>query len=395
MNKVTTIHLNGNAFQLEESAYEALRNYLDNAARQLEGNPDRQEILADIERAIADKCRAVLGPHKTVVVSGEVETILAEVGPVQDPTEGPNETAGAGATSPGGQGGASSQSQGTGSPARRLYKIKEGAKIGGVCNGLAAYLNIDVSILRVFFAFLVFCWGFGLLLYILMLILIPVAVTPAEKAAAFGGGSPSTAGEFVRRAKQGYYEGMKTFKDKQAHREWKRRFRSEMRGWKSNFHREMRATTAEWSNCRTGAEPPPSGVGFGLTLTFLEVLGVAATLLCVYAVWSLFVHGSVFGVQLPAGVPTWMWIIILIFVCKMVTTPAKVMRWTARHGGSACGVTGGLCIALANTCIGVALMILFLWVLAHHGPEVHRVLHEAATSAHQAIDSIRDGWNKK
>ena len=33
MNKVTTVNLNGRAFQVEEQAYDLLRAYLDEAAR--------------------------------------------------------------------------------------------------------------------------------------------------------------------------------------------------------------------------------------------------------------------------------------------------------------------------------------------------------------------------
>ena len=84
MNKVITINLNGVAYQLEEDGYEALRAYLDSAARRLEVNPDKDEIIADIEQAIADKFRAVLGVNKTVVVTKEVEGVIGEMGPVED-----------------------------------------------------------------------------------------------------------------------------------------------------------------------------------------------------------------------------------------------------------------------------------------------------------------------
>ena len=46
-------------------------------------NPDRAEIIADLEQAIADKCRRFLGPHKTVVTAAEVEQIIREMGPVR------------------------------------------------------------------------------------------------------------------------------------------------------------------------------------------------------------------------------------------------------------------------------------------------------------------------
>src|SRR5262249_48718950 len=61
MQKVITINLNGNAYQLDEAGYEALVAYLDRAERQLRDNPDRAEILADLEQAIAEKCLRYLG----------------------------------------------------------------------------------------------------------------------------------------------------------------------------------------------------------------------------------------------------------------------------------------------------------------------------------------------
>src|ERR1700691_6020005 len=186
MNKVIIINLNGIAYQLEESGYDALRAYLDTAGRRLEGNPDRDEILGDIEQAIADKFRALLGASKTVVVSREVEDVIAEMGTVEDAT-------GATASDPAGaqQAPRPAQPQ-TESPgaAKRLYKIHEGAMIAGVCNGIAAYFNIDVTIVRVVFAILALTYGSGVLLYLLMAVLLPAANTSAEKAAATGAPSP-------------------------------------------------------------------------------------------------------------------------------------------------------------------------------------------------------------
>src|SRR3954471_3372169 len=82
MQKVITINLNGNAYQLDEPGYEALRNYLAHAEARLAGNPDRTEIMNDLERAVAERCLRILGRGKTVVSTVEVEQILREVGPV-------------------------------------------------------------------------------------------------------------------------------------------------------------------------------------------------------------------------------------------------------------------------------------------------------------------------
>src|SRR5437762_13954905 len=82
MQKVISINLNGNAYQIEEGGYGALVAYLETAQRQLRDNPDRAEILADLEQAIAEKCQRFLSAHKTVVAAAEVDQIIKEMGPV-------------------------------------------------------------------------------------------------------------------------------------------------------------------------------------------------------------------------------------------------------------------------------------------------------------------------
>ena len=54
MQKVVIVNLNGIAYHLEESAYAALGEYLKAAEAQLRDNPDRTEIVGDLEQALAD-----------------------------------------------------------------------------------------------------------------------------------------------------------------------------------------------------------------------------------------------------------------------------------------------------------------------------------------------------
>lgn len=83
MQKVVTINLNGQAYQFDEDAYEAIQIYLDRAEAQLHDNPDRAEILADLEQAIADKCRRYLNAHKAVIAATEIRQVLEAMGPVE------------------------------------------------------------------------------------------------------------------------------------------------------------------------------------------------------------------------------------------------------------------------------------------------------------------------
>lgn len=67
---------------------------------------------------------------------------------------------------------------------KRLYRSRSDRWIAGVCGGLSEYFNVDVSALRVAFILLALWNGFGLLLYLLLVLLVPeepireVAVEP-------------------------------------------------------------------------------------------------------------------------------------------------------------------------------------------------------------------------
>jgi len=89
MQKVVSISLNGNSYQLEEPGYNLLRDYIERAEARLDGSPDRAEVMADLEQAIGEKCRGTLGAHKTVVTTLEVERIIVEMGPVEARTTRP------------------------------------------------------------------------------------------------------------------------------------------------------------------------------------------------------------------------------------------------------------------------------------------------------------------
>ena len=187
MNKVTTINLNGNAYQLEEAGYERLKKYLDQARKNLADDPDKDEILADFERAIAEKCDAYLHAKKTVISETEVQKMIDEMGPVESAEEGAHDAP-----------------EDTATPRpKRLYSLRDGAIIGGVANGLAAYLNVDITIIRILFVIVAFASsGFAILIYLLMMLILPVAQTPEQKAELRG--ENFTAQDVLDRAKKKY-----------------------------------------------------------------------------------------------------------------------------------------------------------------------------------------------
>ena len=63
---------------------------------------------------------------------------------------------------------------------RKLYRSRANRMIGGVCGGVGQYFNIDPTLIRILFIILVFLWGGGLILYLIMWILVPEEPKPAE-----------------------------------------------------------------------------------------------------------------------------------------------------------------------------------------------------------------------
>lgn len=56
---------------------------------------------------------------------------------------------------------------------KKLYKSNTDKKIAGVCGGIAEYLGIDTTIVRLIWAVSFFIYGSGLALYIIAAIIMP------------------------------------------------------------------------------------------------------------------------------------------------------------------------------------------------------------------------------
>ncbi len=59
------------------------------------------------------------------------------------------------------------------SEGKRLYRVREGRILAGVCTGLAAYFGVDAVIVRLVFAALTLFGGLGVLLYVCGWAIIP------------------------------------------------------------------------------------------------------------------------------------------------------------------------------------------------------------------------------
>jgi phage shock protein C len=62
----------------------------------------------------------------------------------------------------------------TGGP-KKLMRSSTDKKLGGVCAGLAEYFDMDVTLVRVLWLLVVLCGGTGILLYVILWLVLPLA----------------------------------------------------------------------------------------------------------------------------------------------------------------------------------------------------------------------------
>ena len=385
MQKVVTINLNGHAYQLDEAAYDALRAYLQQAEIRLKDNPDRVEILADLERAIAEKCSRFLGPLKTVVGAAEMDQVVKEMGPVEATNGNPE-----GATTDTATG---KQQAGRATP-RRLYRIREGQMIGGVCNGLAAYFGVDPTLVRV--PFLLFLWiGVGGLAYIALMVVIPYADTPAEQAAASG--QPFNAQELIdsikRHAADFKDHGKWTEQWREQRGQWreqKRQWRAEHRAWRQQFRHTMRQH-------RWWGPPPPvdsyrGHAWAGLLMPIFSLVNLAIFVLLALSILSLINTGALYGWPLPNDVPLWAGILVLVVLYHVATSPIRAARHASYY---AWGRPYGW-IAMWDGLIATGATILLIWLVLTHMPPVDnlREFMQNLPEAFRAIGRDLSMWFK-
>ena len=56
---------------------------------------------------------------------------------------------------------------------KRLYRHPYDRKIAGVCGGIAEYLNVDPTLIRLGWLISVFCLGGGVIAYLIAVFIIP------------------------------------------------------------------------------------------------------------------------------------------------------------------------------------------------------------------------------
>lgn len=166
MNEVTKIHLGRQAFTISVDAHRQLRAYLDAIKTQVED----KEVVEEVELRMAELLaeRGVSGDK--VILPADVDFLKEQLGNPADFKETEDSTV----------------QPATAGETKRLFRDTGNGMIAGVAAGVAAYLGLDVLLVRILFVIGTIAWGGGLLLYIALWLLVPEAKSSSDRLAMAG-----------------------------------------------------------------------------------------------------------------------------------------------------------------------------------------------------------------
>jgi phage shock protein PspC (stress-responsive transcriptional regulator) len=165
MNKIISINIKGQLFQIDEEAYQELNAYMERLKFHFRKEQGWQEIVDDFETRMFEMFRQEPGINGFIT-----KTHVAQViGVLGDPTQFDAEA------------GHDFSPVLVQSQRKRLYRNPDDRWLGGVCSGLGYYFNVETLWIRLFFLILFFGFGSGLLLYLILWVLVPEAKTTQDK----------------------------------------------------------------------------------------------------------------------------------------------------------------------------------------------------------------------
>jgi phage shock protein PspC (stress-responsive transcriptional regulator) len=165
MKKTQQVNIGGFAFSVDEESYKIIDQYLESIKLYYKANAEGKEIIEDIEERLGELLYERCGKDG-VVTSADAGYAIGILG-----------------TPAAIEGGAQEATAGRPAARKRLYRNPNGNLIGGVCNGLATYLNWDVSLIRLITVLLAIgflVWGEAILLIPILYVVCWIAMPNAD-----------------------------------------------------------------------------------------------------------------------------------------------------------------------------------------------------------------------
>lgn len=165
MKKILKANIGSHAFTIDEDAYSLLNNYYEDVRSRLFDN-ERSRVMDDVEARTAEIFRESVSEPSQVVDIELVRRAIAVIGVPH--TFGSRIYDREYTRSEDGQ-------------PRRLYRSRTDVVIAGVCGGLAAYFNVDPTVVRLITLIMILFLGFGIWAYLILWIVLPLEPLPANQ----------------------------------------------------------------------------------------------------------------------------------------------------------------------------------------------------------------------
>jgi len=181
MKKVENVNIGGSPFLIDEDAYKKLNKYISTIERHFSNSEGHEEIIEDIEFRLAELFEEQIKPrriislkdlHRIVEIMGTPAEFGADPGFFHETESEMSED---------------NNDPFTSTKKRRLFRDGENKIVAGVCSGLSTYFGFnDPLMMRLFFGVMVFGLGIGVIPYIVLWILVPIAKTSSDRLAMAG-----------------------------------------------------------------------------------------------------------------------------------------------------------------------------------------------------------------
>jgi phage shock protein PspC (stress-responsive transcriptional regulator) len=164
MNEVTRIHLGRQAFTISVDANHELKQYLSDIQKKVAD----KDVINEVELRMSELLLERGVTSDKVVIPDDVEYLKQQLGTPEDFDEAASD--------------ASEPAAITDQSNKRLFRDPDNALIAGVAAGLANYFGLDIVLMRIAFVLLtIFTGGSGIILYLVLWLVVPPAVTTSEK----------------------------------------------------------------------------------------------------------------------------------------------------------------------------------------------------------------------
>lgn len=166
MKKTLDVNISGYIYHIDQDAYDKLLSYFNKLEKHYGDNEEAKEIVRDIEQRFSELLNEKKTNDNMVFSMGDIEELISILGTPEDLFEEETETT----------------NEYKYKATKKLYRDNDKRIIGGVASGISAYLGLPVILVRTLWVILILMgYGFPSLIYIVMWIAVPKAITPSQK----------------------------------------------------------------------------------------------------------------------------------------------------------------------------------------------------------------------